>query len=305
MPRSRSERAFSDASIARIIFDADPEPGAVRPKVAPPIQRGSLAAQVLGARPAQARRSVLGVGIITALAAHGLAWLALSRNPARGEEPPEPPSTVLEIAHVVDLDPPEPVPEPVEAEPAPATSDPVPVATAAPATPSEPPPSDARPPPPAQAGEVVAAEGPVDPLDFTGFDITTGRGDGFAGGVTASDGTNTAAVQTRAVDRTAPPNQPQAEASLAQPVSLPARNWQCPWPREAETLGIDEQMVVLRVVVGAQGRVSAAELIADPGHGFGEAALTCARNARFAPARDRSGQPYAATSPPIRVRFTR
>ncbi|WP_428264835.1 TonB family protein [Haliangium sp.] len=88
-------------------------------------------------------------------------------------------------------------------------------------------------------------------------------------------------------------------------MSLPARRWACPWPREAEALGIDEQVVVLRVVVDRAGRVSSAELLADPGHGFGRAALTCARAARFDPARDREGRPYPATSPPIRVRFSR
>ncbi len=79
----------------------------------------------------------------------------------------------------------------------------------------------------------------------------------------------------------------------------------CPWPREAEGLGIDEQVVLLRVVVGADGRASSADVLADPGHGFGQAALGCARVARFEPARDRAGQPYAATSPPIRVTFRR
>ena len=63
--------------------------------------------------------------------------------------------------------------------------------------------------------------------------------------------------------------------------------------------------MVLRVVVDTGGRVTSSELLSDPGHGFGIAALECARNARFDPALDRAGQAYAAASPPIRVRFKR
>jgi protein TonB len=123
--------------------------------------------------------------------------------------------------------------------------------------------------------------------------------------VTASSGTNTQAVHARTVDRLARRDQPQGEADLARSVSLSARDWSCPWPREAESLGIDEQTVVLRAVVSSEGHASSVHVLADPGHGFGQAALTCARQARFEPATDRNGQPYAATSPPIRVRFTR
>jgi protein TonB len=162
-----------------------------------------------------------------------------------------------------------------------------------------------KPPPPAQAGRVIAAEGPAAPVDFTGFDITSGGGSAYAGGVTASAGTNTEAVHADTVDLDARPDQPRGEADLSRTVSLPERNWRCPWPREAEALGIDEQDVLLRVVVDAQGRLTSVEVLGDPGHGFGEAALACARTARFAPARDRRGRPYSATSPPIRVRFSR
>ena len=143
------------------------------------------------------------------------------------------------------------------------------------------------------------------PLDFTGFDLTTGNAPVYAGGTTASSGTNKEAVHTRTVDPNAEPGRPQGEGSLARPVRLPARNWKCPWPRKAGTLGIDEQVVVLRAVVRANGRASSVDVLADPGYGFGDAARACAERARFEPARDRHGKMYAATSPPIRVRFTR
>jgi protein TonB len=140
------------------------------------------------------------------------------------------------------------------------------------------------------------------PLDFTGFDIVSGQAPGYAGGVTASTGSSAQAVEA------VPGSGGDANgsvASRARPIRLPARNWDCPWPREADALRIDEQTVVLRVVVTTEGRVTSAELVSDPGHGFGQAALACARRARFDAALDRDGQPFVATSPPIRVRFKR
>lgn len=63
----------------------------------------------------------------------------------------------------------------------------------------------------------------------------------------------------------------------------------------------------VRAVVREDGSVASVELLSDPdpGHGFGEAALRCARTARFAPALDAAGRPVEARSPPIRVRFVR
>jgi protein TonB len=63
--------------------------------------------------------------------------------------------------------------------------------------------------------------------------------------------------------------------------------------------------VVIRAVVRADGAVASAELISDPGYGFGEIALACARQQRFPAATDDHGRPITATSPPIRVKFTR
>jgi protein TonB len=63
--------------------------------------------------------------------------------------------------------------------------------------------------------------------------------------------------------------------------------------------------VVLRVVVDASGTADSARVLADPGHGFGAAAVACALRTRFVPARARDGTPVRSTSPPIRVRFTR
>jgi outer membrane biosynthesis protein TonB len=62
---------------------------------------------------------------------------------------------------------------------------------------------------------------------------------------------------------------------------------------------------VIRVVVRPDGTVTRAELLSDPGSGFGEVALSCARSSRFQPATDADGRAITATSPPVHVRFTR
>lgn len=88
-------------------------------------------------------------------------------------------------------------------------------------------------------------------------------------------------------------------------MSLPARAWSCPWPSQAQGLDLDEQTVLLRAVVGATGKASTVEILEEPGYGFGDAALNCAKQAKFEPARDSDGTAYEASSPKIRVRFRR
>ncbi len=156
-----------------------------------------------------------------------------------------------------------------------------------------------RPPPPAQAGNIIAREpNPNAPADLTGETFVTGTASTYAGGVTASRGTNPVAVQTREVDPRAPPGAPD----LSRPVSLEEKDWNCPFPRETES---DEQTVVLGVVVRADGTVESVKVLADPGHGFGPQAFVCAMRTKFSPAHDRQGRPIKAQSPPLRVRFTR
>ena len=164
----------------------------------------------------------------------------------------------------------------------------------------------AKPPLPAQTAQVVSADAEeAAAVDLTKFGIVTGKAERFAGGTSSSGGANTKAVHTSTVDPNASSDWPQGETGLARAVSLPERNWRCPWPQEAERLGIKEQVVVLRAVVDSRGKLSSASLVSDPGHGFGKAALRCAQTAGFEPARDRNGDSYAATSPPIRLRFMR
>jgi protein TonB len=185
-----------------------------------------------------------------------------------------------------------------------------------PAPPAEPPPprqevaraarhvlrrAGSRPPPPAQAGRIIAQEGPPAPVDLTGDAFVTGTAQAYAGGVTSPTGTNPDAVETREVDPKAPPGEPDR----SHPVGLADEDWHCPWPRDAEADQIDEQVALVRVVVRTDGTVASARIVRDPGHGFGAAAVECARRTRFTPATDAEGRPIQAESPPVRVRFTR
>ncbi len=163
-----------------------------------------------------------------------------------------------------------------------------------------------KPPPPAQAGSIIAQDpSPNTPVDLTGETFVTGTANAYAGGVTSPTGTNTVAVMTRDVDPGSPPGARAGEPDNANPVALEDQNWSCPWPREADAEQIDEQTVVIRVVVRADGSVESASVVTDPGHGFSQAATACALQTRFMPAHNRTGEPIRSPSPPIRVRFTR
>lgn len=213
--------------------------------------------------------------------------------------------TRLQLAEVETLPPPEPPPaEPEPAEPPPTEPAPAPAAPTA-----APPRSAPARPAPARAARVVAA--PAGALDLTGDVVVTGHASAYAGGVTTSSGTSTRPVPQASREppppAPAPPGAPRppAQRDRSRPVSLAGDEWNCPWPDAAEGLAIDEQVAVIRVRVAVDGAVESAEVVSDPGNGFGPAALSCARRTRFTPALDGEGRPLAARSPPIRVHFHR
>lgn len=158
---------------------------------------------------------------------------------------------------------------------------------------------------PAQAARVVGTKAEATPLDLTKESFLVGRASHYAGGVTAPRGTSTTAVAAATPDGKGPRTPTPGEPDRSRPAGVGEAEWRCPWPAEADAAQIDEQAVILRVSVRADGTARTARLVADPGHGFGRAAVACALATRFAPARDRRGQPIDAESPPIRVRFTR
>jgi protein TonB len=268
---------------------------------------GSPAAIVFGGAPASWTH-VLVTSSVASVMLYVLGGVALSRMNWQPTQRVVPPPLEVELLAPPPPPPAIPEPEPPAPEPPPVMK-PAKVVErivekAPPPPPAEPPPEPSNePPPPAEAGQVVAAE-PDAPADFTGFDIASGKGARYRGGVTASNGTNTQAVFAPVVDRSAAPGS-GGNVSLAQPVRLEVRDWTCPWPEQADLLAVDEERVVLKVDVDVGGQVTAASVLTDPGYGFGAAALRCARQHRFLPATDVAGRPIAASSPPIRVRFSR
>jgi protein TonB len=143
-------------------------------------------------------------------------------------------------------------------------------------------------------------------LDLTADTFPTGGAASFPRGATAGAGQSTAPVAGGADVNAPPARRPTiAGPTRARAVTLGEGTWSCPWPPEADAEQIDEQTVVIRVRVGEDGSVERAEVVADPGHGFGRAATACARGTRFQPARNDDGNLVAAWSPPIRVHFTR
>ncbi|HTA19546.1 MAG TPA: ferric siderophore ABC transporter substrate-binding protein, partial [Polyangia bacterium] len=134
--------------------------------------------------------------------------------------------------------------------------------------------------------------------------FVVGVGSTYAGGSTTSRGTS----KTPAQGIVAPGGIGDGASrtrSQARPVSLDQMAWNCPWPAEADAQQVDEQTVVLRATVGADGHVAHVDLLSDPGFGFGAAARLCAMRTRFEPARASAGEPIDAVSPPIRVHFFR
>jgi protein TonB len=166
--------------------------------------------------------------------------------------------------------------------------------------------TQARPPPPARAGNVLAQASRSDePVDLTGETFVVGKSASYAGGTTRSTGTNAVAVHVATVDANARPTLHPGMPDLSRGVSLDEEQWQCDWPKEADASEVDRQTVVLRARVSAEGAARSVDVIQDPGLGFGAAAQACALHTRFEPAHGPDGKPIAATSPPIRVRFTR
>jgi protein TonB len=63
--------------------------------------------------------------------------------------------------------------------------------------------------------------------------------------------------------------------------------------------------VTLQVSVGPEGAATAAQVVSDPGHGFGREARRCAMVRRYVSGLDREGNPSAGTTRPFRVHFSR
>lgn len=157
------------------------------------------------------------------------------------------------------------------------------------------------PPAAAQAGKVVArAADPSAPLDMTGFTMLTGEGQGYAGGVTASAGTSTRAVEDPNAQGHVPPTPDLSRAPA------PAQaDWDCQWPEDQRDSDLNEARVALRVEVDRDGAPQKVEVANAPSPSFAAAARACALLATYRPALDRQGQRVPATTPLFLVHFFR
>jgi periplasmic protein TonB len=79
----------------------------------------------------------------------------------------------------------------------------------------------------------------------------------------------------------------------------------CPFPAESDLARIDHAAVLLVVTVLPDGSPGAVTVLQDPGHGFGRAAIACAKRQSFTYARDRQGKHLQADTAPFYMRFTR
>lgn len=115
------------------------------------------------------------------------------------------------------------------------------------------------------------------------------------GGV--ENGTGTAAAP-------APPAAATPDKSRP-PTLVGSTSWNCPFPAEADAEGRDSAVATIIVKVRPDGSPESVSVVADPGSGFGRAARSCALTRRYQPGVDRDGNPTTASTPPIRVRFSR
>jgi protein TonB len=187
-----------------------------------------------------------------------------------------------------------------------------------PAPPAHAAPKEAPPPPPApaQAAKVLTQEpDPNEPVDLTANTIVQGNADSYAGGFTASNGTNANAVRTAPSPTGVPGGTGPVQAKPAPVPQGPDRSrmagpgntdWStCPFPQEADTAQIDDAYVNIQVDVRPDGTPAAVRILSDPGNGFGREARRCAMNFRFQTALDHDGNPIAGTSKAFRVHFSR
>lgn len=145
---------------------------------------------------------------------------------------------------------------------------------------------------------VTTETGGTDLYDDPGSDF------GSPGGSPTGTGTGTAAASGTGTGTGAPPVA-VAKPDQSRPASVVGTAWNCPFPAEADADGVDSATATIVVTVGEDGSPRSVSVVSDPGSGFGRAARQCALSRRYVAGLDRDGNATTATTPPIRVRFTR
>jgi periplasmic protein TonB len=301
-----------------------PSPALLEPKDRSPARRDDdpfAAVMTLGDR---AIRTGAAIGVVVALLSHSAAparamvslydllkvtqqhravlheyfWatydIDTSKPEVKKEKEPEPPP------------PPPPEPEPDEPKAAPT---PQPQSKA---DPYDPPPTPAK-----AAAALTRKDDPSDKIEDMTDTVVSSDGTATHGQQSAS-GKGDTPVTARTVSNLGTPGGTGTGAPKAGPPSggpgdrtKPpgllggSTSWNCPFPPEADSDQIDEAVAVINITVRADGTPASVSIVTDPGHGFGRAARMCALARRYTPGLDREGNPTTATTPPVRVRFTR
>lgn len=161
----------------------------------------------------------------------------------------------------------------------------------------------------AQAGKALTRED-----DGGGDTIASGDSDATMVGLVAAGGTGTTPTRNRGAKIGGKPGghgtsvRPDAvvEPDLTRGAHAPSViTDDCPFPSEADLARVDHAVVLLVVTVLPDGHAGAVRVVQDPGHGFGRAAIACAKRQTYVFARDRRGNHLQADTAPFNMRFTR
>jgi hypothetical protein len=163
----------------------------------------------------------------------------------------------------------------------------------------------------AQAAKTLTAPDAAGASDLADFTMVQGEGTSYAGGTTSAIGNSRSAVQgpvsdvAAALPRAAVTSARESSVDRSRSATPAVPAWDCSrlFPSDADAG--DYATVLIAVSVGSDGSAKRVAMLRDPGHGFGAAAIQCAMSQRFQAALDRTGNPVAATTPPILVRFSR
>jgi protein TonB len=201
----------------------------------------------------------------------------------------------------------EPEPEVVEPE----TKEEIPVAQPEPDKEEDPYENDEPAPIPAEAPDTLT----TDAVDMTGEGWDMVDKDGSkrtGGGFTSEKGTAKKPVRNKRAridgeergKGRGPARRKKANQTRA---AMPegSTEWNCPFPPQADLEQVDKAAVLISVTVASDGTPKSVNVISDPGYGFGQMAKRCALTRRYRPGLDAEGNAITASTPQLRVTFTR
>jgi protein TonB len=226
--------------------------------------------------------------MVATLAIHAMlaAGLEAAERYVHRSATPEP----LQVSFDVRPEPPPPPPPPAPPEPPPQQPLPAPKPTAKPVRHVAGAPRNLAPAP----GPPDEAPAPQRVYTLAGDGITVQAGDpaGTASGVPGGTGKGKGGGAAPEASGTAGPRPVPLSSVKSMPEPVGDYDHSNDYPPEARKLGIEGEVLV-RILVGADGKVAETRLARGLGHGLDDKALELARRIRFRPARDDADQPVA------------